>query len=163
MNRPDETPRDRTTFQLGVVPVNVVVQFVEPLTRDAEVVDTGATAATSGPRPASSAVHGVLHREGRGGTEAAARAGAAGRAAGRDHEQVRAELVDLVVDLGLRALSEPDREDDGADADEDPEHRQRRAQPVRADRVGRGAERVAPVHAGAPAVTPSARSWGLQI
>ena len=39
-----------------------------------------------------------------------------------------------------------DGEHDGGDADEDAEHRERRAQPVRAHRLAGGAEGVAPVH-----------------
>src|SRR6478672_1328638 len=48
MNRPEVTPRERTTDQLGEVPVRVVVQFVEFSTRAADVVETGATDCTSG-------------------------------------------------------------------------------------------------------------------
>ena len=48
--------------------------------------------------------------------------------------------------LAFAPCAEADGEDDRGDADEDAEHRQRRAQPVRADRFGRGAERVAPGH-----------------
>ena len=48
--------------------------------------------------------------------------------------------------LALAPCAEPDGEDHRGDADEDAEHRQRRAQPVGADRFGRGAERVAPAH-----------------
>ena len=47
-NRPEVTPRERTADQLGVVPVRVVVQLVEPTTSDADVVDVGATDCTSG-------------------------------------------------------------------------------------------------------------------
>src|SRR5262249_23463801 len=48
MKRPASTGRDRTVRQLGVVPVSVVVQFVDPRTSDADVVDAGATASMSG-------------------------------------------------------------------------------------------------------------------
>src|SRR5664279_4623710 len=48
MNRPEVTPRERTTFQLGVVPVSVVVQLVDPLTSDTDDVEIGATAWMSG-------------------------------------------------------------------------------------------------------------------
>src|SRR5262249_8949247 len=78
--------------------------------------------------------------------EPAARARAAGGAAGRDDEQVRAELVDLVVDLGLRALPQPDGQHDRGDTDEDAEHRERRAEAVGAHRLGGRADRVAPGH-----------------
>ena len=54
---------------------------------------------------------------------------------GRDDEQVGAERVDLGLDLRLRALAQPDGEDHRGDADEDAEHGERRAQPVRADRL----------------------------
>ncbi len=47
-NRPDVTPRERTVFQLGVVPVSVVVQFVLPLTSDTDEVEVAATASMSG-------------------------------------------------------------------------------------------------------------------
>src|SRR5262245_43338307 len=48
MNRPDDTERERTVDQAGIVPVNVVVQFVEFTTSDADDVDTGATVWMSG-------------------------------------------------------------------------------------------------------------------
>jgi hypothetical protein len=47
-NRPVDTSRDRTSDQLVVVPVRVVVQLAVPWTSDTEVVETPATACTSG-------------------------------------------------------------------------------------------------------------------
>ena len=47
-NRPSATVRARTPSHDGVVPTTLVVQLVLPLTRDASVVETGATAAISG-------------------------------------------------------------------------------------------------------------------
>ncbi len=48
MNRPEVTPRERTSFQLGVVPVKVVVQLVDPFTSEADDVEVAATAWMSG-------------------------------------------------------------------------------------------------------------------
>ena len=48
--------------------------------------------------------------------------------------------------LALAPSPMPDGEHDGGDADQDAEHRERGAQPVGADRLGRGAEGVAPAH-----------------
>jgi hypothetical protein len=48
MKRPVETPRERTSLQAGVVPVSVVVQFVDPARNAADVVDAGAAVCTSG-------------------------------------------------------------------------------------------------------------------
>src|SRR5207237_9131026 len=64
----------------------------------------------------------------------------------RDDQQVGAQGVDLVADLGLGPLTETDGEDDGGDADEDPEHRQAGAQPVRPNGVEPGLGGVEPVH-----------------
>ena len=47
-NRPSATVRARTPSHDGVVPTTLVVQLVLPLTSDASVVETGATAAMSG-------------------------------------------------------------------------------------------------------------------
>ena len=102
MKRPDVTPRERTSCQLGVVPVSVVVQFVVPLTSDADVVDTGATAATSGAAAFDAERGGVRRRSAS--TPSRTRLASPellGRAARRDDEHVRAELVDLVLHLGL--------------------------------------------------------------
>ena len=46
--RPEVTDRERTVLQLGQVPVRVVVQFLDPLTSEAEVVEVGATVWMSG-------------------------------------------------------------------------------------------------------------------
>src|SRR5262249_15760355 len=79
-----------------------------------------------------------------------------------------AELVDLVLDVGLGAVADADGEDDRGDADEDPEHRQRRAQAVAPDGLERGPEGVAPAHdgriqascaAGSPA--PTGTRWSV--
>ena len=43
-----------------------------------------------------------------------------------------------VADLHLGALAEPDREDDGGDPDQDAQHREQRAQAVRADILAEG-------------------------
>src|SRR4029077_401236 len=47
-----------------------------------------------------------------------------------DEDDVGAEGLDLVVDLHARAVADRDQQDHGGDADEDPEHGQRAAQPV---------------------------------
>ena len=60
-------------------------------------------------------------------------AGPAPAGAGRDDEHVVAELGDVGLDLGARALAERDEGDHGADADDDAEHGQQRAQRVAAD------------------------------
>ena len=151
MNRPEVTPADRTAFQLGVVPVSVVVQLVEPLTSDTDEVDVGATAWMSGAAvlDSSAPASWMVSVDAEPNPPRAPELSVV--LPGRDHEQVRAELVDLVLHLGLRALAETDGEDDRGDADEDAEHRERGAQPVRAHGFGRGAEGVEPVHVVIPA------------
>ena len=130
------------SYQLGVVPVSVVVQFVEPYhERRRRGRRPARPPARRARRRSTARASASCMRQRRRRAEAAAGAGASiGRAAGRDDEDVGAELVDLVLHLGLGALAEADGQDHGGDADEDAEHRERRAQPVGADRLGRGAE-----------------------
>ena len=109
-------------------------------------VDAGATACTSGATDFDCKRLRVGDGESRRRTETTARAGGARRAPRRDHEDVRAQLVDLVLDLGFRAFTDSHGEHDGRDADQDAEHRERGAQPMGANGFGRGAEDVAPGH-----------------
>ena len=69
-----------------------------------------------------------------------------GRAARGDDQQVGAQRVDLGPDLRRRALAEPDGEDHRRDPDQDAEHGQGGAQPVRADGFEPGPQRLPPVH-----------------
>ena len=59
-----------------------------------------------------------------------------------DEEQVRAEAVDLAADALRRAARERGHDDDRRDADEDAEHRERRAQLVADDRRERETNRA---------------------
>ena len=59
-----------------------------------------------------------------------------------DGEQVGAELVDLGEQAGLRGGGEPEHGDDRGDADGDPERRQRRPDPARAQADARDAREV---------------------
>ena len=47
-----------------------------------------------------------------------------------DEDEIRAEAVELRLDGGLRALADRHQRDDGADADDHAQHRQRRPQLV---------------------------------
>ena len=108
---------------------------------------SGATASTSGASVVDASAVGVADGQRRGRAEPAAHAAAVGRCcrATPPGGWCRARRSGPATSA-LAPWPEPDREDHGGDADEDAEHRQRGAQPVRADRVERGAERVAPAH-----------------
>ena len=56
------------------------------------------------------------------------------RAAGKDRDHVGAGAADLVLDGALRAGAEGDHDDHRADANDDPEHRQRGAELVPVER-----------------------------
>ncbi len=72
---------------------------------------------------------------------------AAGKEGGRvDGEDVGAERRDLVVDAFLGAGPGGQHRDHGADTDDDAEHRQRRAEQVRADRLQRHDDDLAEYH-----------------
>src|SRR5205085_11201314 len=58
----------------------------------------------------------------------------------KNQDHVFAETGDLRFDLRLRAIPDADHRDDRADADDDAERRQRRAQFVSAQRAGRDFE-----------------------
>ena len=135
MNRPDDNFRERTVCHDEVVPVRVVVQFVEPFSSSADVVDTGATAEMSGAAVFDAERGRVALRERRRGTEAATRARGARLTARRHHEHVRAELIDLVAHLGLGARTKADGKHDRGDADEDAECGEHRTEPVAAHRA----------------------------
>ena len=65
---------------------------------------------------------------------------------GVDGEDVRAERRDLIVDALLRAGARGQHRDDGAHADDDAEHRQGRAEQVRANRLQRNDDDLAKQH-----------------
>ncbi len=54
-----------------------------------------------------------------------------------DVDRVVAERLDALLDRALQAVDQRDHADDGRHADDDPEQREHRAQPVRDQRVGR--------------------------
>ena len=57
------------------------------------------------------------------------------RGSGRDHDHVRAEVVDLLADAGARAVADRHHHDDRGHADDDAQHGQRRAHLVLANRL----------------------------
>src|SRR5207344_1257607 len=84
------------------------------------------------------------------------RAAATGRA---DREEVRPKPGQAVGDVRRRALADADEGDDRGDADDDAEHRQRRAQPARAQPRQRQAQELQEAHA---TIRPSRRwTWRL--
>ena len=150
-NRPEVTPRERTADQLGVVPVSVVVQLVEPIDERRR----------RGRRRRDR----LRRRERRRATPGRRRPAAVSVDAEPKPPRVPVVLVELPGEttrmlvpssliwsctLAFAPFADADGQDHGGDADEDAEHGQRRAQPVGADRLGRGAERVAPGHRAHP-------------
>jgi hypothetical protein len=70
--------------------------------------------------------------------------------AGEDEHHVLAQAVDLLLDLGAGALTEPDHGDHRCDADDDAQRGQQRAQRMAAQ-VARGDDRQrAPLHGATP-------------
>src|SRR6478672_12830406 len=81
----------------------------------------------------------VVHREPVERLRALARTAGLHAARG-DDDEVRAQAADLALDLALRAVADRDHHDHGADADDDAEHRERRAHLVLEDALQRHAE-----------------------
>ena len=142
MKRPDVTSRERTSCQSAVVPVSVVVQLVVPCTSETDEVDAAddggdvggdvveAMASTSDwvsvdavPKPPRTPVLSV-------------------ELPGETTSRLVPSSSICAWTSALAPLTEADGEHHGGDADQDAEHRERRAQAVGADGVGRGPEGV---------------------
>ena len=123
----------------GDVPVTLVVQFWSSLTTGMLERSDGAAAFTV--RDLGADGREVVPRERRHRAEAALDAARA-RRAGQDDEEVRPHRGERLLDLRLGARADRHHRDDRADADDDPERRQERAQLVPEDRAERDAEGV---------------------
>ncbi len=128
----------------GEVPVMLVVQFWSSLTTGMLERSDGAAAFTVG-TSLRMAVE-VVPRE-RGHRAEAALDAAAARGARQDDEDVGAHRGERLLDLRLGARADGHHGDDGADADDDAERGEERAQLVAQDGAQGDAERVEGVHA----------------